>query len=302
MLLSHSISSSLCPVSMSPLSTFCFIASIETGISLITLYLFINACLAFAGEAALYFGFLSAMSLQITGTSIPPGTPLSQGLHQLLIGLGFYALLGSIFGLFALLKRNLRFAQALYVVLIVNFCLSLVMVCISLFSNAPITILFIQLPPLFLNLYFALITRSFVISIKSNRGTILEDRASHNSTNGEISSNISGKEPDKNEHQDGQIDTGVSEEDVGILKLKSETRSSSTRINSSNRRDGNKHSVTFSSSNIPKINTSQHHKITIGSDLDDEDEEIAGDLSLGSGATRSVHPALIKISKVSLSS
>ena len=300
-MLSHSISSFLCPVTISPLSTFCFIASIETGISLITLYLFINACLAFTGEAALYFGFLSAMSLQITGTSIPSGTPLSQGLHQLLIGLGFYALLGSIFGLFALLKRNLRFAQALYVVLIVNFCLSLVMVCISLFSNAPITFLFIQLPPLFLNLYFALITRSFVISIKSNRSTLLEDRLSNNSTSGEISSAYNGKEND-NEHQDGQIDTGVSEEDVGILKLKSKTRSSSTRLNSSNRQDGNKHSVTFSSSTIPKINTSQQHKITIGSDLDDEDEEIAGDLSLGSGATRSVHPALNKISKVSLSS
>ena len=194
-----------------PFSTFCFIASIETGIATTTLFLFINACLAFAGEAALYFGLLSAISFQITGHSIPPGTSLSRGLHQLLISLGAYALLGALFGFFALIKRNLRSAQGLYIVLVVTVVLSTIMAIISLFASAPYSVLLIQLPLLIFNLYLALIARSFVLKLKSDRGTSLGDVVVESTASSNSRTTIN-----NGEGQLGELDTGVSEEDIGI--------------------------------------------------------------------------------------
>jgi hypothetical protein len=285
---------------MTPFSTFCFIASIETGIATTTLFLFINACLAFAGEAALYFGLLSAVSLQVTGHSIPSGTALSKGLHQLLIGLGAYALLGAIFGFFALLKRNLRLAQGLYIVLIVSVVLSAVIAVISLFAGAPASVLLIQLPALLFNLYLALIARSFVFKLKSDRGTSLEEGEGNNTR-----SVNTGLQRNGAEHLSGEIelDTGVSEEDIGIggNKSSSSTNKASSLSSSNNnkmstgggRGGGVRQHQSVSFAPTSSTNGNSAHKITIGSDLDDDEEEDedAGDLSNGS---KGLHPALAK--------
>lgn len=268
--------------SFSPLSTFCFFASIETGIATTTLFLFINACLAFAGEAALYFGLLSAIAFQISGQSIPQGTSLSRGLHQLLISLGAYALLGALFGFFALIKRNLRSAQGLYIVLVVTVVLSAIMAIISLFARAPLSVLLIQLPLLIFNLYLALIARSFVMKLKSDRGTSLGDAVveSTTSSNSRTTMNNGGG-------QLGELDTGVSEEDIGI-GIQKQTNKSSSLSSNAKRTGAGKH-ISFANGNTSR------HKITIGSDLDDEDD--AGDLSHGSGG---LHPALAKVSAARL--
>lgn len=270
--------------SFSPLSTFCFFASIETGIATTTLFLFINACLAFAGEAALYFGLLSAIAFQITGHSIPPDTSLSRGLHQLLISIGAYALLGAIFGFFALIKRNLRSAQGLYIVLVVTVVLSTIMAIISLFASAPYSVLLIQLPLLIFNLYLALIARSFVMKLKSDRGTCLGDAVVESTTsiNSRTTMNNGGG---RGGH--GELDTGVSEEDIGI-GIQITTNKSSSLSSNAKRTGAGKH-ISFANGN-----TSQH-KITIGSDLDDEND--SGDLSQGSGG---LHPALAKVSATRL--
>lgn len=302
------VRSSLSPVSlcasspMTPFSTFCFIASIETGIATTTLFLFINACLAFAGEAALYFGLLSAISLQVTGHAITSGTALSKGLHQLLIGIGAYALLGAIFGFFALLKRNLRFAQGLYIVLIVSVVLSAVIAVISLFAGAPASVLLIQLPALLFNLYLALIARSFVFKLKSDRGTSLEEGEGSNTR-----SVNTGQQRNGVEHLSGELelDTGVSEEDIGIggnksssstNKVSSLSSSNNSKMSTGGGRGGGSvrqhQSVSFAPTSSTNGNLA--HKITIGSDLDDDednDDEDAGDLSNGS---KGLHPALAK--------
>jgi len=301
------VRSSLSPVSlcasspMTPFSTFCFIASIETGIATTTLFLFINACLAFAGEAALYFGLLSAISLQVTGHAITSGTALSKGLHQLLIGIGAYALLGAIFGFFALLKRNLRFAQGLYIVLIVSVVLSAVIAVISLFAGAPASVLLIQLPALLFNLYLALIARSFVFKLKSDRGTSLEEGEGSNTR-----SVNTGQQRNGVEHLSGELelDTGVSEEDIGIggnksssstNKVSSLSSSNNSKMSTGGGRGGGvrqHQSVSFAPTSSTNGNLA--HKITIGSDLDDDednDDEDAGDLSNGS---KGLHPALAK--------
>jgi hypothetical protein len=289
---------------MTPFSTFCFIASIETGIATTTLFLFINACLAFAGEAALYFGLLSAISLQVTGNPIPSGTALSKGLHQLLIGLGAYALLGAIFGFFALLKRNLRFAQGLYIVLIVSVVLSAVIAVISLFAGASASVLLIQLPALLFNLYLALIARSFVFKLKSDRGTSLGDDIGEGSNTRTVNT---GQQRNGIEHLSGEIelDTGVSEEDIGIggNKSSSSTNKVSSLSSSTNnkmstgggRGGGVRQNQSVSFAPTSSTNGNLAHKITIGSDLDDDedndDDEDAGDLSNGS---KGLHPALAK--------
>lgn len=62
---------------------------------------FVNACLAFAGEAALFAGMLSAVAERAAGTYLPAGTTISSSdktVHGGLVFLGLYSLCIFLFG------------------------------------------------------------------------------------------------------------------------------------------------------------------------------------------------------------
>jgi hypothetical protein len=143
------------------LERFCC-CSLEVGVALTTLLLFVNACLAFAGEAALYLGLAGAVAAQVTGALLPPGSPLaSYGLHGVLIGLGIYALAGAIFGAVALARRSARAAVGLYVVMYVDVVLSIAVAVISWLAGSPFNVLLAQLPTFALNVYLLAVVGSY---------------------------------------------------------------------------------------------------------------------------------------------
>jgi hypothetical protein len=156
------------------LDRFCC-CSLEVGVFATTLLLFVNSCLAFAGEAALYLGLLSAVASQITGSELKPGEPLSRGVHGVLIGLGLYALLGAGFGAAALWRRSVPAATGLFVVMTVDVVLSIAVASISFLAGSSINVLVAQLPTFALNIYLLLVVRSWRLGlVKEQQGQLNE--------------------------------------------------------------------------------------------------------------------------------
>jgi len=156
------------------LERFCC-CSLEVGVFATTLLLFVNSCLAFAGEAALYLGLLSAVAAQVTGTELKPGEPLSRGVHGVLIGLGLYALLGAGFGAAALWRRSVPAATGLFVVMSVDVVLSIAVALISVLAGSSFNVLVAQLPTFALNIYLLLVVRSWRLGlVKEQQGQLHE--------------------------------------------------------------------------------------------------------------------------------
>lgn len=144
------------------LERFCC-CSREVGVALTTLLLFVNACLSFAGEAALYLGLPAAVAVQASGAAmLPPGSALAQyGLHSVLVGLGLYALTGAVCGAVALARRSVRAAVGLYVIMYVNVVLSIGIAVVSWLAGSPFNLLLVQLPTFALNVYLLAVIGSY---------------------------------------------------------------------------------------------------------------------------------------------
>jgi len=113
--------------------------SLRAGATLIASLLFVNACLALAGEAVLMFDLGSAVATQLEGRYVPPGTKVSlQGdgrVHGGLVAVGVFELLTSLIGYWAGLRRSLVAATAFTLLQGVNTVIAVLIVLIMLLAS-----------------------------------------------------------------------------------------------------------------------------------------------------------------------
>lgn len=97
------------------LSSCCFCVSLRAAVFVFSWVHLINACLAFAGEAALFFGLGTITLDQSAGVYLPPGTKATDPKIQgFLIFLGLYYLVSAVAGLDSVVRRNLCSASIMY--------------------------------------------------------------------------------------------------------------------------------------------------------------------------------------------
>lgn len=116
---------------------------------------FVNACLAFAGEAALFSGMLSAVAEKAAGTYLPAGTKLPDSsdktAHGGLIFLGLYALIVFILGMIAAVKRTVWAATGFYVMMLLDTLMGIAIAAILWFAGGSFNSLLAQIPVFVLN-------------------------------------------------------------------------------------------------------------------------------------------------------
>lgn len=142
----------------------CLCCSLRAGIITMSALMFINACFAFAGEAALLGGMLSAVSEQAAGQYLPAGTRLDPGnkaVHGGLIFLGLYALLISIFGTVAAVRRRVWAATAFLVMMTLDCAMGIAIGVISWMAGGSFNMLLTQLPVFVLNIYMVIVAHSY---------------------------------------------------------------------------------------------------------------------------------------------
>jgi len=153
--LTRAVSAMTCEV-----DKFCC-CSLRAGVLFVSSFFLVNACLAFAGEAALFLGLLSSLS-----GGLPPGTKLDDPrIHGAVIVIGLWSLAGAICGFLASLRKSIPGASGFYVVAIVDFVLGLLIQVISWFLGANFNVLLGQVPSLLLNAYFVVVVRSFRLAL-----------------------------------------------------------------------------------------------------------------------------------------
>ena len=129
-------------------STFCCGCELKSGVLLIAIFSLINACLAFAGEAALYAGLATALAARAGNGYLPPGTKIDD--LQIQAGLtfvGLYLLVSCICAFVAALRRDVTAALITFVIQLLDFLIAIAVIVISFFLTGSITALLAQVPP-----------------------------------------------------------------------------------------------------------------------------------------------------------
>lgn len=141
----------------------CLCCSLRCGVLFLSIVLFINACLAFAGEALLVYDFAAAISLNIEGTYLPPGTKLGDSrIHGALIFAGVYSLMSALSGLIAVFFRSLIAANIFLVAQIINTSIALIIMIIAwITSTVTTSIVLANVPSIILMIYLCVVANSF---------------------------------------------------------------------------------------------------------------------------------------------
>ena len=137
--------------------TQCLCCSLRSGIVVLSVLALVNAGLAFAGEAALFSGLLSAVSLQSAGKFLPAGTPLDphdKTLHGGLIFLGLYSLTLGTLGLLASIGRKLWAATLFLVMTFLDVAAGVLVTVVLWLGGLSMSGIIAQLPVLIVNVYF----------------------------------------------------------------------------------------------------------------------------------------------------
>lgn len=115
----------------------CLCFSVNAGVLTLAALNFVNACLAFAGEAALVFDLGGAVVTSISGTFLPPGTKLEGNtVHGGLIVVGVYSLLSSLVGFWAVCRRSLRAASLFFLSVVLSTFLACAVLVITWMTGA----------------------------------------------------------------------------------------------------------------------------------------------------------------------
>lgn len=119
-----------CPVSQGPLVCNCCRHTAPCVFAS-----FCSACLEFAGEAVLYFDLGAAIISQLEGSYLAPGTKLADDVrvHGALITAGVYALLASLVGFIAVIRKSLRAATIFFILQVINTVFAVAIMLIILF-------------------------------------------------------------------------------------------------------------------------------------------------------------------------
>jgi hypothetical protein len=123
-----------------------------------------SACLAFAGEAVLYFDLAAAVVSQLEGSYLAPGTKLSGDarVHGGLITAGVYALLASLTGFYGVLRRSLRAVTIFYILQIINTAFAVaVLLIVVMAGSTTFSTLAAQIPGITLNIYMVVVVKSY---------------------------------------------------------------------------------------------------------------------------------------------
>jgi hypothetical protein len=192
--------------------------SLKTGVLLLSCLSFVNACLAFAGEAALYLGMLTAVTSQAEGAYLPPGTKIEESLpiQGSIIALGLYALVSSILGFVAALRQNYCAATALYVMTWVDVVLSVAILVISWFSGQSFSFVLSQAPGTAIAVYFLVVVKSFREDVRAQAHGHLPGAGHGDSSSSSASASRSGRSGGRKGGAAGELDTGVDEDDLDL--------------------------------------------------------------------------------------
>lgn len=151
---------------------------------------------------------LSAISSTAVGEYLPPGTKIepSYGLQGGLIALGLYALLGFLFGTIGVIRKNYRLITIFYIMTAVDAILGIFIGVLAWFTGMPFSALLSQIPTFIINIYLLVVIKSYRESLRSTNTSFDLDEVSRRMGN---NNNGSSK-------QDGDIETGVNEDDIDI--------------------------------------------------------------------------------------
>ena len=129
-------------------STFCCGCSLSSGVLVIALFSLVNACLALAGEAALYSGLASALADRAGGAYLAPGTKITDVKIQAgLTFVGLYLLVSSIAAFIAALRRSVVAALTTYAIQLVDLAIAIAVIIITFLVNGSWGSLLAQVPP-----------------------------------------------------------------------------------------------------------------------------------------------------------
>ena len=146
----------------------CLCCSLKAGVLFLASLLFINASLAFAGEAMLAFDLASAVVSTLAGGFLSPGTKVEgSGVHGGLIVAGVYSLLSSLAGFWAVCKSSLRAATTFFILQCLNTFVALAVLVITWMTGTfGLPTILAQAPSIILMIYLCVVTNSFRLSLK----------------------------------------------------------------------------------------------------------------------------------------
>jgi len=147
----------------------CLCCSLRAGVIAMSVLALVNASLAFAGEAALFSGMLTAVAEKAAGTYLPAGTklPSDQAAQGGLIFLGLYSLLTSIFGFIAAARRTVWAASAFWVMMLIDTGLGIAIAVILWMSGGSFQSLLAQIPFFIFNSYMVVVASSYRTACKA---------------------------------------------------------------------------------------------------------------------------------------
>lgn len=150
----------------------CLCCSLKFGVLFLSFVLFVNSCLAFAGEALLVFDLGAAVVAQLEGKFLPPGTKIGdtndKQVHGALIISGLYALLSSLVGFWSVCRRSLRAATIFFLLQVLNSLVALSLLLITWFQGIiSFSTLLANVPGVILMLYLAVVCNSYRQALKA---------------------------------------------------------------------------------------------------------------------------------------
>lgn len=197
----------------------CCCCSLRFGVIFISIILFIDACFAFAGEAALYFDMASAITSQLEGQFLQPGQKLSADgrVHGGLIFAGLYMLVNSLLGVLAVARRSYRAAYAFFVLIVIDTTLAIAISAIVVMAGGlSFASAASQIPGAAVQIYCCIVCNSYRIQLR-DEGHGMGAAAAHNLP------------PMSRTFDDGgAADTTVDVEDVAVVEVGGRAKGTAT--------------------------------------------------------------------------
>lgn len=148
----------------------CLCCSLPAGVLTLASILFINACLAFSGEAMLVFDMGQAVVTTLAGNFLPPGTKLEgTKVHGGLIVAGLFSLISSLAGFWAVCRRSLRAASLFFISTTLGAVIGLALLVTTWMTGSiGISTVLANAPGIVLMVYLCVVTNSFRMGLKQS--------------------------------------------------------------------------------------------------------------------------------------